>query len=106
VVESVHCRRCQRGGRTAAFFSFLGAAAFFGAAAFLAAGSFFSAAGFLGTAFLTTGFFSFTSFLGAGAFFSFLGAAALGAFLASLVPPDGPIVISQRQLPPENMFRG
>ena len=78
--------------------TFLGAAAFLGAA-FLTAGAFFSlvsflaAVSFLGAAFLVVGFFSLASlaaasFLGAAAF---LGAAGLEAFLASLVPPEGPV---------------
>ena len=82
--------------------TFLGAAAFLGAA-FLTAGAFFSlvsflaAVSFLGAAFLVVGFFSLASlvsFLAAASFLgaaAFLGAAGLEAFLASLVPPEGPV---------------
>lgn len=89
-------------GAAAAFLgaAFLGAA-FLGAA--LAAGAFFSAAAFLGAAFLAAGFLAVVSFLAAvaflgAAFFSaagFFSVAAAGFFLASLVPPEGPLGCSK-----------
>jgi hypothetical protein len=80
----------------AAFFSFLGAAAFFSLGSFLAAASFLGAAAFLVAAGLAAffslvslvSFLAAVSFLGAAAF---LGAAGFAAFLASLVPPEGPV---------------
>jgi hypothetical protein len=80
----------------AAFFSFLGAAAFFSLGSFLAAASFLGAAAFLVAPGLAAffslvslvSFLAAVSFLGAAAF---LGAAGFAAFLASLVPPEGPV---------------